>query len=179
MRIAAAALFGLVLAAALGLVNRSAIGLERDFAGARTILLPLGPVDPRSLIQGDYMTLRFDQGLFPPTDIVDGLEPRGSVFLKIDAEGVAAFSRLAEGGAEPAGDEIRVQYRIVRGAMQYCPESFFFQEGEADLFAPARFAVVLVTADGRTRLTALADADRNVIDPHADKNKLKANRARP
>lgn len=52
--IAAAVL--LVLAA----VNGSIVAKERIKTHGEIILLELAPVDPRSLMQGDYMALRFD-----------------------------------------------------------------------------------------------------------------------
>ena len=43
----------------LGLVNWSIATKERHLAEARIVYLALAPVDPRSLMQGDYMALRF------------------------------------------------------------------------------------------------------------------------
>lgn len=158
-------LFGGLLLGALGLVNRSVIELEADFKDARSIYLPLGPVDPRSIIQGDYMVLAFRETIYPPFEEIEPLPERGEVFLKLDGDGVASFSRLAQAGDAAAGDEIRIDY-VKRGSvMRYCPDSYFFQEGEADAFALARFAVLKVAPDGKTRLVALADADRKVIEP--------------
>lgn len=161
--------FGALLLGALLLINRGVIALERDFAGAREILLPLGPVDPRSILQGDYMILSFRETIYPDPEEQEGLSDRGEVFLKLDADGVAAYSRIAKAGDVPGPDEIRVDYARRGGALAYCPESFFFQEGEAEIFSAARFAVLAVAADGKTRLVALADAERRRIDPKAAK----------
>jgi uncharacterized membrane-anchored protein len=157
--------FGLLLIGALAVVNRSAMKLEADFREARAIFLPLGPVDPRSILQGDYMVLWFRETIYPAVDQIEALPERGEVFLKVDADGVAAFSRIPATDDVPAADEIRLDYVRRGGAMRYCPDSYFFQEGEADLFAAARFAVVKVAPDGKTRLVALADENRKVIEP--------------
>lgn len=157
--------FGALLLGALGFVNNLAAKLDRAFSDARTIFLPLGPVDPRSLIQGDYMVLNFRETIYPPFESITALPDRGEVFLRLDADGVAAFSRLAGPADAPGTDEIRVEYLMSGGAIRYCPTSFFFQEGEADAFAAARFAVVLVAPDGQTRLVELADENRKVIAP--------------
>jgi len=158
-------LFGGLLLGALGVVNRSVMALEADFREARNIYLPLGPVDPRSILQGDYMVLAFRETIYPPFDEIESLPPRGEVFLRLDADGVASFSRVAQDGDAPAPDEVRIDYLNRGGRLRYCPESYFFQEGEADHFARARFAVVKVAADGKTRLVALADTDRKIIEP--------------
>ena len=43
----------------LGLVNLSIVGKEKHLSDGRAVYLELAPVDPRSLMQGDYMALRF------------------------------------------------------------------------------------------------------------------------
>lgn len=159
--------FGALLLGALALVNRSVLQLERDFAAAREILLPLGPVDPRSILQGDYMVLAFRETIYPDPEERERLPEKGEVFLAVDADGVASFARVAGAGDEPAADEIRVDYARLGGEIRYCPTSFFFQEGEAEMFSAARFAVLAVAPDGKSRLVALADAERRVIDPGA------------
>src|SRR6267378_3387619 len=45
--------------ALLALVNFSIRGKERQLADGSVVYLELAPVDPRSLMQGDYMALRF------------------------------------------------------------------------------------------------------------------------
>lgn len=153
---------GLLLASAL-LVNRSVIRLESDFASGREVYLKLAPVDPRSMLQGDYMALNFDASLFPPETVK--LDRRGEIFLALDADGVARFSRVAGASDQPHTDEVRVDYALDGARPRYCPGSYFFQEGEAGAYAGARYAVLLVAPDGKTRLVALADADRRRIAP--------------
>jgi uncharacterized membrane-anchored protein len=157
--------FGALLAGSALLVNRQVAALEREFREARTIYFALAPVDPRSILQGDYMTLGFDDSLFPPEETK--LDRRGEIFLTLDERYVARFSRLASAGDVPKADEIRIDYAYDGGRPRYCPETFFFQEGEAEIFNAARFAAVLVAADGKTRLVALADKDLKIIDPKA------------
>lgn len=158
--------FGAVIATAFALINQSVWRLQSEFREARVIYLPLGPSDPRSLIQGDYMTLIFQQTIYPPFEEADALPDKGQIFLALDADNVASFSRAAAPGEQPGSDEIRVNYaRDAYGTIQYCPASFFFQEGDAAKYASARFAVVLVAPGGDTRLVALADETRRIIDP--------------
>lgn len=161
--------FGAVIAGAFALINQSVWRLETEFREARIVYLPLGPRDPRSLIQGDYMTLVFRQSIYPPFEEADTLPDRGQIFLALDADDVASFSRVAGPGDQPGLQEIRVNYaRDAYGTIQYCPASFFFQEGDADAYAAARFAVVMVATSGKTRLVDLADETRKIIDPDKD-----------
>ena len=43
----------------LALVNWTIAGKEKHLAEGKTVYLELAPVDPRSLMQGDHMALRF------------------------------------------------------------------------------------------------------------------------
>ena len=43
----------------LGALNLAIVAKERIKRSGEVIYLPLAPVDPRSVIQGDYMALRF------------------------------------------------------------------------------------------------------------------------
>lgn len=157
---------GAVFAVALAYVNAGVLRLETAFADAREIYLPLAPVDPRSLIQGDYMVLNYDNALYPPYGEIDALPEQGQIFLKLDANSIASFSRAAAEGDVPGPDEIRINYvKTARTGMRYAPESWFFQEGEAEIFQPARFAIVLVAPDGHARLIGLADAAFNRLGP--------------
>src|SRR5882672_8284017 len=49
----------LACAAILALVGFSIAGKERQLVSGKVVYLELAPVDPRSLMQGDYMALRF------------------------------------------------------------------------------------------------------------------------
>jgi uncharacterized membrane-anchored protein len=161
--------FGALLLGSLLLVNRQVLDLEAAFKETRRIYLPLGPVDPRSLIQGDYMVLNFRETVYPQPEAAAALPRSGEVFLKLDADAVAEFSRIAGPGDEPRPDEIRVDYAKAfdGGQIRYCPASFFFQEGDAEAYNAARFAVLDVADDGRVRLVDLADENRRIIDPAA------------
>ncbi|WDI32745.1 GDYXXLXY domain-containing protein [Hyphococcus flavus] len=165
-RLLAAFGFAALLVVALTLVNRSVWRLETQFRDATEIYLPLGPRDPRSILQGDYMVLNFRNDIYPPFDAIEALPRGGEIFLKLDENNVAAFSRIPAAGDAPGPDEIRIDYvKTNSRRIRYVPQSFFFQEGEAELFQPARFAIVKVTDDGNARLTALADENRQRIGP--------------
>ena len=56
MRNKVAIIAGLIV---LILVNWSIAGKERHLKEGRIVYLELAPVDPRSLMQGDYMALNF------------------------------------------------------------------------------------------------------------------------
>ena len=157
-------LVGLLLV--LGLVNYDIYSKQRIVDTGREVLLRLRPVDPRSLIQGDYMVLRYDTSLFPKRDVMDRLPYGGHVVLKLDADNVATFTRLDDGTAL-ADDEVRLRFRhrSRTGELRYGAESFFFQEGEAKRFSKAKFGVLHLNASGNSVLVAVADEKRAKIPP--------------
>src|SRR5690606_13659936 len=96
-------------------------------AADETVLLPLAPVDPRSLMQGDYMELRY--ALESEIPDVEALAPRGTLVITRDANKVASFVRVDDGRPLAPG-QLRLRYfkrgrRVALGA-----ETFLFPEGE-------------------------------------------------
>ena len=155
-------LLGLVAAlTAAGLTIRAK---ERTLAEGRTVMLELAPVDPRSLIQGDYMALRYAPKVLPAPQADRELPASGVAVLALDASGVAAYRRLDRG--EPlAADEVRLRYRALLsdGGVRYGAGSFFFEEGTAAAYERARYGVLKVDEAGRSVLVGLADAEGRPI----------------
>jgi uncharacterized membrane-anchored protein len=139
---------------------------ERILADGRIVLLELAPVDPRSLIQGDYMALRYAPKVLPATTGESELPMNGAAVLGLGAGGVAVYRRLDRG--EPmATDEVRLRYKslLPNGDVRYGAESFFFEEGAASAYELARFGVLKVDAQGNSVLVGLADAEGRLIQP--------------
>ncbi|HEX6101431.1 MAG TPA: GDYXXLXY domain-containing protein [Alphaproteobacteria bacterium] len=139
---------------------------ERILAEGRTVLLELAPVDPRSLIQGDYMALRYAPKVLPAAPAETELPAAGAAVLGIDGTGVAVYRRLDRG--DPlAADEVRLRYRslLPYGDVRYGAESYFFEEGLAEAYQLARYGVLKVDEAGRSVLVGLADAEGRLIQP--------------
>ena len=148
------AIGGLLLV--LGAANYTIMQRQQVLDDGQPLLLELRPVDPRSLMQGDYMVLRYAESLFPPPGKRADLPDRGALVVQLDANNVATFARLDDGG-ELAANEARLRYKQV-GA-----ESYFFQEGRADDFDAARYGVLHVDSDGNSVLVGLADEQHRLI----------------
>ena len=158
-------LFGTALV--LGLSSLTIAGKQRIVDAGDRVLLPLDVVDPRSLMQGDFMRLRYDSDIYPDWQVAESLPWQGTVILAVDEAGTARFARPDDGAALAAG-EIRIAYRKDgrRGSIRYGADSFFFQEGHAYLYDVAAFGVLRVGADGATVLVGLARADGSLIVPN-------------
>ncbi len=151
MRKAIAILAGLAI---LGVANWTIYARERLLAEGAVVLLELAPVDPRSLMQGDYMALRFKVevdafGRSRKEDLADG-----RMVVKRDARGVAAFVRR-DTGAPLAADELRLRYRVRDGRVKFATNAFFFQEGHAQLYERARYGEFRASESGELLLTHL------------------------
>lgn len=145
----------------LALATVGIAGKERLLARGDTVFLRLAPVDPRSLMQGDYMALNFDIGnQIRAVRAQDARFPRdGVAVIRRDAQGVASFVRVH--GAEPlaAGEQL-LRYQTARsrwGGMQVqvSTDAYFFQEGQGKRFAQAQYGEFRVGADGQALLVGL------------------------
>lgn len=131
-------------------------------AGGQPVYLKLAPVDPRSLIQGDYMRLNYE---IARELNQDDLPLRGKLVLQIDENRVAAFSRFYQPDEPLAGDEILLNYYLRNGDVWLAAESFFFQEGQADLYEAAQYAELRVTEAGESVLVGLRGEQLQPLGP--------------
>ena len=159
MRKAVALLAGL---AVLGFVNFGIYQREQLLTEGAIVLLRLAPVDPRSLMQGDYMALNFEVAnrAFPLGGIEmveDGTTAAdGHVVVALDRHRVGHFRRLADGRPLAPG-EMALRYRIRGGRPRFATDAYFFEEGQADAYAAAQYGEFRVGPDGDMILTALRD----------------------
>lgn len=159
-------------AIALTLVSLSIAQKERQLATGTVVFIELAPVDPRSLMQGDYMALRFKIA----SDARPALQKSGTssrqsrsqqhelatsdglIVAALDSKSVASYRRLDDGTAL-AKDEILLRYRVRAGQMKFATNAYFFEEGSARRYEAARFGEFRVAPDGELLLTTLRDKD--------------------
>jgi uncharacterized membrane-anchored protein len=141
----------------LGAVNFAIAGKERVQRHGEIVYLPLEPVDPRSLLQGDYMALRF--ALVREIESREGdaqangdakadhVAREGQVMLApvtLDDQHIAT---LAPAGATSAAAPLKLRYRIRGGHVWLGTNAFFFEEGSAERFSGARYGEFRVDRD--------------------------------
>ena len=151
----AVALIACVLA--LALVNVTIYQRERVLETGAIVYLELAPVDPRSLMQGDYMALRFQVAADAGPAARRAGEPKrtsGRVVVKVQPDRVAKYARLDD-GRPLAADEIVLRYRVRGGEMKFATDAWFFEEGTAQRYEPARYGEFRVAPDGELLLTRL------------------------
>jgi uncharacterized membrane-anchored protein len=151
---------GLVLA--LAVPNALVVQKERLLTSGTPMLLELAPVDPRSLIQGDYMSL--DYAMVRQIAGSNGAVPRaGKVVVALDEQGVARFIRRYEPGTPLRPGEHLLTYRLRRRRVRIGTDAFHFQEGHAQRYQGARYGEVRVSPSGTSVLVGLRDSSRNVL----------------
>jgi uncharacterized membrane-anchored protein len=150
---------GLVLI--LGFFNWSVAQKEALLRDGKTLLIELAPVDPRSLIQGDYMRLEYRIA----RDLSGHYEwPRdGQIVVSADENNVAQFVRRYEEGTPLAAGEHLLFYRRRGGRIKLGTDAFFFQEGHAMRYDRAKFGELRVDASGERLLIGLRDEERRPL----------------
>jgi uncharacterized membrane-anchored protein len=128
---------------------------ERLIASGQPVFVELAPVDPRSLMQGDYMALAFRL----PADVetrVEGLASaqRPFVVARRDAQGIATLLR-ADDGQPLADGELRIELTPKDSRWVLVTDAWFFKEGEAERWARARYGEFRVDSSGKALLVGL------------------------
>ncbi|MEZ4709744.1 MAG: GDYXXLXY domain-containing protein [Caldilineaceae bacterium] len=138
----------------LGFVNYGVVQKENLIRSGTMVLLEIGPRDPRSLIQGDYMAIRYRM----PTQMrLDELPHSGQFVVKRSESGAGEILGLYDGQTPLAADELLVNFYQRAGDVEIGATSFFFQEGQSDTYQNARYGELRVSSSGEAILVGLAD----------------------
>lgn len=142
----------------LGLVNGLIWQKEQLIAQGRPVYVKLAPVDPRSLIQGDYMRVNYALPPLPPVAEISGpWQERPRLEARLDARGVATEVRRLQAQEAPAAGTQLLVLSPVNGRWTLVSDAWYFQEGQEPQFRAAAFGEFRVMPDGRALLVGLAD----------------------
>lgn len=146
----------------LAAVNFNIYQREQLLSSGRVVFLELAPVDPRSLMQGDYMALRFKVATQAFTSKNLKTLNDGYLVVTLDERNVASFNRFSD-SVKLSDNEVLLRYRIRDGRSKFATNAFFFQEGHAKDYEDARFGEFRVSSDGDAILTRMRDEDLIVL----------------
>lgn len=118
----------------------------------QVILLKLRPVDPRSLMQGDYMALGFEAA----DKITEKKVDTGYVVLEVNSNRVASFKKIYS-GENLKNNEVKVRYRIRNNRVKFATNAYFFQEGTGHIYEDAEYGEFRLNNKGEILLTNLRD----------------------
>ncbi len=156
-------------AAAVLLVANGAIWQkERLIREGRPVFVALAPVDPRSLMQGDFMRLNFALPAAVETPLLQDFgSQRPRLVARLDGRGVAQLLRLHASDAALAEGELLLELTPKDGRWVLVSDAWFFEEGRAAAFEAARFGEFRVQPDGRALLVGMADQNLHSISAQA------------
>lgn len=151
----------------LAVMNGAIWQKERHLAEGDIVYLVLAPLDPRSLMQGDYMALNFalsnqiQSTLFQQDEALQN-EPHkaanGYVVVRLDDRRIAHFQRLDD-GTSLRDDERRLRYRLRNGQVRFATNAFFFQEGHAEYYESASYGQFRINPQGEPLMVSLHDGE--------------------
>ena len=136
------------------LVAAQVVGLV-VFAGVRQTVLSQGrevvlqtvPVDPRSLLQGDYAILDYEIAELP--DYLGEMQPGDTVHVVLQ-EGPEVWYAVNYQWDEPDGRDVYIQGRVdERGRLDFGIGSYFVPEGTGHVIERARDVKVVVAVGER------------------------------
>ncbi|QBL08508.1 hypothetical protein E0Z06_02750 [Rheinheimera sp. D18] len=131
---------------------------ERTLADGQIVNIELAPVDPRSLMQGDYMALAFAID----RDLPDDAAQYKFAWLSLDNQQRASLHSVANDlPTDPA--LVAVLLRQRDNIISIGPNAFFFAEGTADVYEQARYGQFRIAGNGKALLTVMLDAELNLL----------------
>lgn len=139
-------------------INATVWRYEHAMSNGEVVLLRLAPVDPRSLMQGDYMRLNYEIARELTSRDAQTTQNKGSdtLVIRLDAHQVASL--VADGKPDRlASDERLLQVHQSERQWQIGPDAYFFEEGTGEQYEAARYGEFRLQADGKTLLVGLRD----------------------
>ncbi|ELI6424384.1 GDYXXLXY domain-containing protein [Aeromonas veronii] len=139
-------------------INATVWRYEHAMSSGEVVLLRLAPVDPRSLMQGDYMRLNYEIARELTSRDTRANQDKGSdtLVIRLDAHQVATL--VADGKPDRlASDERLLQVHQSERQWQIGPDAYFFEEGSGEQYEAARYGEFRLQADGKTLLVGLRD----------------------
>lgn len=155
---------GVMTVAILAMVNLQIAGKERTVLEGTTVLLQLAPIDPRSLLQGDYMALRYAMA----NEVAEAAETAkisdGRIVIELDDGQVAQFVAIYDGRPLTANRHL-LRFRKRGKTVRLASDAYFFEEGQGETYRNARFGELRVADNGNAVLTGLRDQALQRLGP--------------
>lgn len=172
----------LVLTALLAIayVNLNAWQSQQIKLRGEILFLELAPVDPLSLVQGQYMRLRFGiEKRYDTTQedyrIIQNNRGNGLAMISLDSKRIGTLTGLLapnqwqqqSHGGDTLLLQVHVQHTEPDGfyVIRIQQNSFLFQENTEDRYAHARYGMFRVHENGRYVLIDLADENLRPLTP--------------
>ena len=155
---------GVTITAVLLIINVEIVSKEHIIKNGTTVLLRIAPRDPRSLLQGDYMALRYSLAEEVATEAEKLDRNDGIAVIEVDQFNEAFFVSLYTG--QPLQNRQHLlRYRKRGESVRLASDAYFFEEGTGSKYNIARFGEIRVNTDGEAVLIGLLDASYKRLGP--------------
>ncbi len=151
-----------ILVVIIVIFNFLILNQENKIKNSDTIYFRLDPVDPRSLMQGDYMVLHYEM-IRNLRSKVKKINKEGYIVVEIDKNNVAQFKRLDKSENNLQINERIIKYKSEGWRIKIGIETYFFQEGQGRKYETAKYAEVKVSKDGDVYLMRLKNKNLKTI----------------
>lgn len=145
----------------LGVFAYSVWQKEQLLQTGEQAFIKLAPVDPRSLMQGDYMILNY--AISTEINTLAKKQREGLLVYTLNDAHEMILLRVASDNEILQQGEKYIQFRYRKWRIQLGANSFFFQEGKAATFDKATFGEVRVAKDGNAILVGLRDENYQLL----------------
>lgn len=155
---------GVMTALILTVINIEIVGKERIVRDGTTVLLRIAPRDPRSLMQGDYMALRYTMVGDVTRESGQRESMDGVAVIELGELDEASFVALYDGQQLEQGQHL-LRYRKRGESVRLASDAYFFEEGSAEDYSNAIFGEIRVNAKGDAVLIGLRNAAGDRLGP--------------
>ena len=159
----------ITILATLVIINFNINKKETLIKTGEILLLKLAPADPRSIMQGDYMRLRFELANKIATAIREKdkqntvpVYQQGKVIIEKDSDNIVSFVALFEDQALKPSQRL-MPYKYRNGQVKFTTNAFFFQEGQASHFQQSEYGKFRMSEDGDILLVNMLDKDLKTL----------------
>jgi uncharacterized membrane-anchored protein len=148
----------ITVATVLLVINVEIAGKEKIVRDGTTVLLRIAPRDPRSLLQGDYMALRYSMALAVASEAEQFEMNDGIAVIELGELNEARFVSLYK-GQQLQGRQKLLRYRKRGDSVRLASDAYFFEEGRGQEYRAAKFGEIRINTNGDAVLIGLRDAD--------------------
>jgi uncharacterized membrane-anchored protein len=139
-------------------INVEIAGKEQILRNGTTVLLRIVPRDPRSLLQGDYMALRYTMAGAVAREAEQFEMNDGIAVIELVELNEARFVSLYK-DQQLQDRQHLLRYRKRGDSVRLASDAYFFEEGSGQEYSAARFGEIRINTNGDAVLIGLRDAE--------------------
>ena len=154
----------ITVATVLLAINVEIAGKEQIVRNGTTVLLRIAPRDPRSLLQGDYMALRYTMAGAVASEAEQFEMDDGIAVIELGELNEARFVSLYK-DQQLQDRQHLLRYRKRGDSVRLASDAYFFEEGSGQEYSTARFGEIRINTNGDAVLIGLRDAEGERLGP--------------